>query len=498
MCHKPQQGLPQVWHSGDQEALRAEGAQLLSLFLKPPPSYKGGEFRSHTPEFSSVPTLDTMSQEEAPTWAPKEEQALLRKIDYRIIPLASAMYFMAYLDRVNIGNAKVSNSGNDTLEKTLNLDTAANQYNWCLAIFFIPYCIFEVPSNFALRYFGPRIWLARIMLSWSIISLCQAFSQNFTGLMICRTLLGAAEAGLFPGVLYLFTFWYRKHEISTRVAVLFSFNSIAGAFSGLLASGWCTAHFFLSPREIEIAVARLPTTAASVTEKTFDLKQFKETMKDPILSMFLLASLFLVLPSYGVSYFRPSIISGMGFTGDMSNLMSAWPSVFTAVIDQYWGWRSDKVKERPWHIIASVVTGAVGNALLVAGQILLWPAGVRYFFLFISALSSPGLPILFVYRANTIKGTTAQAIAMGLTIAVGNIGGFLAPFVYLSSWSPLYINAIWISMALQLACGGVVFIISKYEQYKIRTDPEWATEIASGIEKSTPITAEKEFDDLKV
>ncbi|KAJ3337926.1 hypothetical protein HDU93_000313 [Gonapodya sp. JEL0774] len=468
--------------------------------------------------------LEAGKDEQLVSWTPEEEKAFVKKLDWRVIPLVSIMYFLAFLDRVNIGNAKVANNdvkaSVDTMEASLGLDGV--QFNWAVSIFFVPYCLLEVPSNFMMRIAGPKIWLARIMVSWGIVSTCQAFVTNFAGLMACRALLGAAEAGLFPGVLYFFTFWYRKHEISTRVAVLFSFNSIASAFSGLLATalaqlngqgnlkGWQwilllegapsivigviaffllpnfpqTSLGFLTPREQEIAIARLPTTAASITDKQFDLQEFFTTLKDPILVLFCLASFFMILPGYGTTYFRPSIISGLGFTGNLANLMSAWPGVLTAIADQYWGWRSDVKKERPQHILIALATGLIGSALLLAGQIRLWAPGLRYFFMFVSAFSGPALPILFVYRANTLKGSTAQATATGLTIAFGNIGGFIAPFIYPNSWFPLYINALWISFALTIAAMVCVAAIWMYER-NMSKDAKWAQEMSSSAELNT-------------
>ncbi|KXS09672.1 MFS general substrate transporter [Gonapodya prolifera JEL478] len=465
------------------------------------------------------------------TFSPEEEKALVKKIDRRMIPIVSMMYFLAYLDRVNLGNAKVANNENksDTLEASLGLDNL--QYNWAVAIFFVPYVIFEVPSNFMMRIAGPKIWLARIMVTWGIIATCQAFVSNFAGIMACRALLGAAEAGLFPGVIFFFSFWYRKHEISTRVAVLFSFNSLAAAFSGLLATalsqlngrgglkGWQwililegapsiiigviafvtlpnfpqNSKFFLTPREEEIAIGRLPTTAASVTDKKFDTVEFLHSLRDPLLVLFCLASFFQVLPSYGTSYFRPSIISGLGFTGNLANLMSAFPSILTSIFDQFWGWHSDKVKERPMHILFSLSMNLIGSALLIAGQINLWAPGLRYFFMFIQAFSQSGLAITYVYRANTLKGSTAQATSTGLTIALGNIGGFVAPFAYPNSWGPLYINAIWISFAMTTGAIFCVVAIWAYEVRMKRMDPQWAKEMASDSEMS----AREATEDLK-
>uniref|UniRef100_U9SJS6 Major facilitator superfamily (MFS) profile domain-containing protein n=1 Tax=Rhizophagus irregularis (strain DAOM 181602 / DAOM 197198 / MUCL 43194) TaxID=747089 RepID=U9SJS6_RHIID len=156
------------------------------------------------------------------------EEKLVRKMDFRIMPLLILLYFLAFLDRVNIGNAKLT-----TMEKDLGL--VGSEFNWCLSIFFIGYILFEVPSNIALIKTSAFLWIALIMFSWGVVVTLIAFVKNFAGLLAARFFVGACEAGLAPGAVYFLATWYKRSEINSRIAYLSIGNSFAGSFSGLLA-----------------------------------------------------------------------------------------------------------------------------------------------------------------------------------------------------------------------------------------------------------------------
>lgn len=157
----------------------------------------------------------------------EKEQTLLRKIDLRIVPLMLLLYLLSFLDRVNIGNAKLAN-----LERDIGL--VGNEFNWSLSIFFIGYVVFEVPSNLILYKVRPSIWLPTIMIGWGITMSLMAFVKSYPALLVTRFLLGVFEAGLFPGLVYYVTIWYKRFEQSFRMGIIFSGSTIAGAFSGLL------------------------------------------------------------------------------------------------------------------------------------------------------------------------------------------------------------------------------------------------------------------------
>jgi MFS family permease len=163
--------------------------------------------------------MSTLSTE--PHWTAEEERRLVRKLDWRLLPFLSFLQLLSFLDRVNIGiqlpqfyeipltflgNAKIANKESGaSMEEELGL--SPNQYSFSLSIFFVGYVLCEVPSNIMMKKARPSRWISRIMVTWGLISTCMAAVHDFRGLAICRALLGAAEAGFFPGVVYYFSFW---------------------------------------------------------------------------------------------------------------------------------------------------------------------------------------------------------------------------------------------------------------------------------------------------
>ncbi|KAI9676987.1 MAG: hypothetical protein M1817_006826 [Caeruleum heppii] len=163
-----------------------------------------------------------------PDFSHINEKKVLRKMDLRLIPMLALLYLLSFLDRGNIGNAKI-----EGLVQDLNMTEP--QYNWTLTVFFFTYCLFEVPSNLLLKRFRPSIWLPSIMVAWGTVMTLMGIVKDFKGLLIARLFLGVTEAGLFPGVAFFITMWYARHEAQLRQAMFFSAASVAGAFSGLLA-----------------------------------------------------------------------------------------------------------------------------------------------------------------------------------------------------------------------------------------------------------------------
>jgi len=149
-----------------------------------------------------------------PSLSKEDERKLWRKIDLRLMPILCVMYLMSFMDRGNIGNAKL-----EGLETQLNL--IGNRYNIALTMYFIPYCIFECPANLVLKKFRPSIWLPCITVVWGIIMLSMGFVKTYPQLVGVRVCLGVAEAGLFPGVTYYLSLWYPRHALQTRIGLFF-------------------------------------------------------------------------------------------------------------------------------------------------------------------------------------------------------------------------------------------------------------------------------------
>lgn len=157
------------------------------------------------------------------------QRKLVTKIDFRVIPVLSILYLLAFLDRTNIANASVFG-----LQKDLNLKST--EYNTALTIFFIPYILFEIPSNILLKKLKPHVWLSACMFLFGFVTIMQGLVKNYSGLLATRFFLGLAETGMFPGSFYLIGMWYKRSEAQRRYSFFFGSTSLAGAFGGLLAS----------------------------------------------------------------------------------------------------------------------------------------------------------------------------------------------------------------------------------------------------------------------
>ena len=141
----------------------------------------------------------------------------------------SILYLLAFLDRTNIANASV-------FGLVADLKLGGNEYNTALTIFFVPYILFEIPSNIILKKLKPSVWLPSCMFMFGVVTICQGFVQGYGGLLATRFFLGLFEAGMFPGSFYLISSWYKRHEAQKRYTFFFASTTLAGAFGGLLAS----------------------------------------------------------------------------------------------------------------------------------------------------------------------------------------------------------------------------------------------------------------------
>ncbi|KAG0287258.1 hypothetical protein BGZ98_004735 [Dissophora globulifera] len=274
---------------------------------------------------------------------PEYEKKVVKKLDKNLLPLLGILYLFSYLDRVNIGNARLFG-----LEDDVKLSDG--QYNIALAAFFLSYCIFEMPSNMVLVRVGPRVWIPTLMLVWGGISLALAWVTSFTGLVVARFALGAAEAGFVPGVLFYLTLFYKRSEHSFRMAIFLCFNILAGATGGLLAAGishltgklglqgwqWIfileaiptmllagVTWFVMSPSpdKAKFLTAEERVYAANRILMDTDIrptpeaswKQTKSALMDSKIYLLCLCYFFLSSAHSGVVMFLPTLILDMGF-----------------------------------------------------------------------------------------------------------------------------------------------------------------------------------------
>lgn len=388
------------------------------------------------------------------------EKTTISKVMWRLMPFLFVCYFVAYLDRVNVGFAKLQ------MNAALGLSEAA--YGLGAGLFFISYFLLEVPSNLALDRFGARLWIARIMVSWGIISGMFAFIQPIaaaTGLSnewvfyILRFMLGAAEAGFFPGIIFYLTLWFPS-VYRARVVALFMlaipFSSIVGApVSGALLNlsgggleGWQWLFiieaipsilmaggvvFYLTDRPAQ--ATWLSAAERSWLQERLDTehrqKQAAEhfgigkALSDPRVLACAFVYFCLNAASYGVAFFLPTIVKGFGVSNFQTGLLAALPFVFGAVGMVLLGRNSDRTLKRREHVCFAMILAAVG----VAGAGLV---SSPYLVLGLLCLSQIGVsatpPLLWPIPSAFLTGTSAAAGIAAIN-ALGNLSGFAGPYM---------------------------------------------------------------------
>ncbi|KAG8725972.1 hypothetical protein FRC11_001102, partial [Ceratobasidium sp. 423] len=188
------------------------------------------------------------------------EKKLVRKLDTVILPLTCALYLFAFLDRSNLGNARLQGLPEDVLQG----DPSGTKFDWVSSMFYFSYILAQLPAVVTSKLFRPRIWIGCATIGWGLASTLQAAAFNFRGLLAARFFLGVFEAGFGPMVPLYYTFFYTKHEMGVRLAVWFGFAAVAGAFGGLIAYGVQHIHSHLANWRILFLVEGCPTIALGI------------------------------------------------------------------------------------------------------------------------------------------------------------------------------------------------------------------------------------------
>jgi ACS family tartrate transporter-like MFS transporter len=387
-----------------------------------------------------------------PGMSPSTEAAVINKIAWRILPLATIAYCVAFIDRTNVAVAAL------TMNKDLGF--SAFIFGFGAGIFFLGYFIFEVPSNVILERVGARRWIARIMFTWGIFSAASAFVTGTTSFILVRFLLGAAEAGFFPGMILYFTYWFPDRYRGRAIAALFLAqpiaNALGNAVSGVILEmdgvlglhGWQWVFLLEALPAIILAVVVLrvmidrPALATWLDpeecrwlEAELDGERRKiegrerlslwKALADP--RVFALAMIYLTssTASYGTTFFMPQIVKGLGLSNMMTGFVSAVPFIVGMAGLVIWGWSSDRSGERRWHLISASIVGFAGLAGAAALGSSFW------------SVAAMSLAIVGIYGSRTsfwplpsqFLSGTAAAGAIAFINAIGNLGGYFGPFV---------------------------------------------------------------------
>lgn len=378
------------------------------------------------------------------------ERQVVRKVAWRLLPLAILGYVVAYVDRSNISFAAL----------TMNKDLGFTAYIYGLGagIFFIGYLLFEVPSNLIMARMGARIWIARIMFTWAIASAMTAFVTGPWTFYAARFLVGVAEAGFLPGIVLYFTYWFPARYRARVFAGLYFAQPVANAFAALMSGailemngllgfkGWQWVFLLEAVPGIILAVVILlvmpdrPADAKWLSKDEQDLLQrtlaaeqkavgpshahWSAAFLDRRVLALCLIWFGTVTANYGVVFFLPLIITGLHASHFMTGVLVSVPYLVGVIGLAVWGWSSDRTQERRWHLIVASVIGAVGLAL--AGWL-----GASYGAIAAMSLAMIGLygtRAVFWSMPSAFLSGTAAAAAFAFINSVSQIGGYVGPF----------------------------------------------------------------------
>jgi MFS family permease len=378
------------------------------------------------------------------------EATTYRKVDVRIVPFLFFCYILAYLDRVNVGFAKLQ------MLKDLSLSDAAFAIG--AGIFFIGYFFFEVPSNVLLKKFGARTWIARIMISWGIISACMIFVKGVWSFYAMRFLLGLAEAGFFPGVIFYLTLWYPSRLRSTRTAWFVAAIAVSGvvgnpisgwimdSFSGAMKlAGWQWLFLAEGIPSILVGIWVIFYLESSIEEAKWLTQEEKAFLAQNLQTedrhktehklvhafasgkVWVLCAIYftLMIGLYGIAFWLPTIVKAFGVKGYREvGLITAIPYGVAVIGMIFLSNHSDRTGERRLHYVVNVVAGAAG--LILSGVFASSPM-LAIIFLSIGTLGVIGSMPLFWPLPSAFLAGTAAAAGIGIVNSVGNLGGYVGP-----------------------------------------------------------------------
>jgi ACS family tartrate transporter-like MFS transporter len=381
----------------------------------------------------------------------RESDKILARAAWRLIPFMSLMYVVSFLDRVNISFAAL------TMNRDLGFSPEA--FGFGAGIFFWGYFLFEVPSNLALQKVGARLWMCRICITWGLLSMLTAFVKDPVSFSIARFLLGAAEAGLFPGMVLYMTYWF---PASTRARFIAMFlagvplsNVIGGPISGWLLGvegrglhGWQWMLILEGIPSLLCGAATLwvlpdgPARAAWLSQDEKDIIQarlaaeppgalhgLKEMLLDKRIWILMIPDFSIVIALYGLNLWQPQMIKAMGYTNVETGFIVALPYLLSMGAMVALGWSSDRSGERAGHVAFGAFAGAAG----MAGAVLLTNHAAIFASLCVACSGIyAALAVFWTLPSSLLRGTAAAA-GLALLNSFSNLGGFFGP--YLMGWA---------------------------------------------------------------
>ena len=378
--------------------------------------------------------------------------SLYKKIAWRIMPILFIGYIIAYLDRVNVGFAKLQMMG--------DLKFSDSVYGFGAGIFFVGYFLFEVPSNIILHRVGARVWLCRVLVTWGLVSGCTAFVHTPWEFYTMRFLLGVAEAGFFPGMVLYLTYWFPSHRRAKMVAIMMAGNPVSGIIGGPI-SGYIVQRFagkwgvagwqwlfilealpavifgvilmkyldsrvenakWLTPVEKAIVAAEIHEEAGVKTHHSV-----RSVFTSP--RVWLMCSILwgIVMGSYAIGFWQPTILRETGVKNAFDiGLLTMVPYTFGLISMILVGRHADKLRERRWHLVVPIFVAALGIILCTQAGSSTVVALLGLVMAVVGVVTA--LPMFWALPTSFLGGAAAAA-GIALVNSTGNLAGFFSPAI---------------------------------------------------------------------
>lgn len=401
---------------------------------------------------------------ETVVYSQEEERAVKRKINLRVMSLVIGSYLFNQFDRTNIGNVHVIPAFNENFGVTNN-----QKWTLALSVFYIGYCLLEMPANVLQRRIGANKFFFMSLSFWGLSSLSFVYAKGYVGLLVLRVLLGIGEAGYYAGMVYYLSFWYTRHELAMRISICMT-GTYPGAISGLIAFGLVRAHTsvlkgwqflymieaiptivmaalilmflpsfpfaatFLTPREKAIAQARMdrdqkPTSHGGMT----GWEGFKAVVNDVNAWLLVIIYAGFNVGTATITYFLPTLVDELGYSDINAQGMTVAPYVVGWFLVIFQAWHSDRTRDRGWHVVASSLISFVGYVILATS--VQKSAGAGYFALFLVVAGNFSLfPLVMSWAANVFSPTSKRGVGTAFIVSIANCISIASPQIYFDSY----------------------------------------------------------------
>ncbi|CDK24072.1 unnamed protein product [Kuraishia capsulata CBS 1993] len=432
---------------------------------------------------------------------PVKEKKLVHKLDWFLLPMFSALYFLSFLDRSNIGNAKIAGMYEQ-------LDLTPNQYSAAVSVFYATYITAELPSVLLVKRVGPRLHLTVLVVCWSLVTIFTAFIRDYWSLILTRLLLGLFEGGFFPCLSLIISMTYKREEQSRRLGYLYVCSCFSGAFGGLIATGitkikprhnfqaWCWLYIiegcislavaswvifgmpndvkkakFLTKEEQEMMAIRFTHAQKYQGNQNFEKKELVNALKDPKVYLSLSIQFCVDLVLYGFSTFLPSILKlQLGYDSMQAQYLSVPVYMFAAIAVFSTSYVSDKKGWKAPIILGCNAFGLIGYCILLGSS----NGPAKYFACYLIAIpyySSVGVGVTWIN--NNMAPHYRRASALGLNQTFGNLAGVIAGQVYRTAPYKL-------GNGFSLGCTVVAMVLTTIQYYYLKSQNTLKAKILAG------------------